>query len=103
MKCQLCGELGHYKKTCPTSSLGSSSSSSSVVSGLPPRAQNRANLVIPSNTGIATPLSAITPCNQYKALSYDNGESEESSDSDEDAEAAENSNILGAVEEEKPC
>ncbi len=102
MKCQLCGELGHYKKTCPTSSLGSSSSSSGVASGLPPRAQNRDNVVLPSNTGIATRLSASRPSNQHAVVGNDKGESEEDSDSDDDEEAAENSDILGAVEEENP-
>jgi len=56
--------------------------------------------VLPSNTGIATPLSASRPNNQHGTVGNDNGESEEDSDSDE--EAAENSTILNAVEEENP-
>ena len=102
VKCQCCGELGHYKKTCPTRGGVTSSSSSSVARGLPPRAPNSDPLMLPLNNGIATPLSTSGPSNQHRTSGNDIGESDDSSDSDDDGEAAKNSNILDAVEEENP-
>ena len=40
--------------------------------------------------------------NLHEAVGSDHGDSNEGSDSDEDGEAAENSDVLAAVEEENP-
>jgi len=58
--------------------------------------------VLAQNAGIATPSNASRPRNLHGVVGLEHGESDEDSDSDEDGEAAENSDVLAAVEEENP-
>ena len=94
--------MGHYKKTCPLRGGVTSSSSCGVASTLPLRPPNTAFEVLAPNTGIATPSSTMIRTNLHEAVGSDHGDSNEDSNSDEDGEAAENSDVLADVEEENP-
>ena len=98
--CQICGEIGHYKKTCPRRPQVPASSSSSAGGSLPPLAQNSPIQALTPNTGIATPRPAPTPLNVVGLVADDPEESSDDSGADDDEEAAENAAILDAVEEE---